>query len=264
MELTAPMFSSKSTAQSRAIKFVLFLLFVFTAPSVFAQGGPPLITDDPGTPGNKHWEINIAFTETRLATGVVYELPHLDLNYGYGDNVQLKLEGPLTIFNGDGSTSFTGLGYTNWGVKWRFQNDSKTRPALSTYPQIIFVGNQRLAQLGAVDPGTDLFLPLEVMKSFGNLQLDAEAGVMFRQFADNQYWSGICGEYDFTKSFALLGEVHLIDTSSFGEDQIVWNIGFKQDLSENQSLIFSAGRTFASPNDDNPSFLMYAGIQVRT
>jgi hypothetical protein len=46
-----------------------------------------LITDDPGTPGNKHWEINVAFTESRFSYGVVYETPHIDLNYGYGNNV---------------------------------------------------------------------------------------------------------------------------------------------------------------------------------
>jgi hypothetical protein len=26
----------------------------------FAQGGPPMITDDPGTPGNGKWENNFA------------------------------------------------------------------------------------------------------------------------------------------------------------------------------------------------------------
>ena len=26
-----------------------------------AQGGPPFITDDPGTPGNQHWEVNLGW-----------------------------------------------------------------------------------------------------------------------------------------------------------------------------------------------------------
>lgn len=258
--------SIRPTFRIRANLARLFclLLFLLLIPAVFAQGGPPLITDDPGTPGNKHWEINIAYTETRLANGVYYEIPHLDLNYGYGNNLQLKLEGPLSIFNGDGSQNLTTLGFTDWGVKWRFQEESKTRPAISTYPQVIVVGNQELAQFGVVDPGTDVFLPIEVMKTFGQFQLDTEVGVMFRQFADTQYWSGVCGEYDIAKGFALLGEVHLINTSAFTQDQLVWNLGFKKDLSENQSLIFSAGRSFVAPNDDNPGFLMYAGIQIRT
>ncbi len=250
-----------SAARNKAL--LCLMLLCIAIPMAMAQGGPPLITDDPGTPGNKHWEVNIAFTETKLPGGTIYELPHLDLNYGYGDNIQLKLEGPLTIFNGT-DTSFTGLGYTNWGVKWRFQDDSKTRPALSTYPQIIFVGNQNLARLGAIDPGTDLFLPMEIMKSFGAFQLDGEAGVLFRQYAPTQYETGICGEYDIKKGLALLGEVHLISFTDWGQDQLVWNLGFKQDLSEDQSLIVSAGRGFGVSTDDSPAFLLYAGIQIRT
>jgi len=253
--------SLRRTLSARGLVLIALLMLI---PAVFAQGGPPLVTDDPGTPGNKHWEVNIAYTQTRYSSSVVYEVPHIDLNYGYGDNVQLKLEGPLTVFNGDGGNSFTALGYTNWGVKWRFQEETKSRPAISTYPQVLFVGNERLSQYGAVDPGTDVFLPMEIMKTFGLLQLDAEAGVMFRQFTDTEYWTGICGGYQLTKTLGLLGEVHLITLSTGDQDQLIWNLGFKQDLSENQSIIFSAGRSFASPGGDNPAFLMYAGIQVRT
>jgi hypothetical protein len=248
----------------KSSRLLFLLLFLICIPVAFAQGGPPLVTDDPGTPGNKHWEINIAYTQSKFDYGTVFELPHLDLNYGYGDNVQLKLEGPLTIFNGNGNEELTGLGFTEWGVKWRFQNDSKTRPAISTYPQIFFVGNQRFAQLGVIDPGTDFFLPVEVMKSFGLFTVDVEGGVMFRQFAQNQYWSGICGEYDLSKKLALLGELHRVSTASFAEDQFIWNLGFKLDFTENESIIFSAGRSLVSPTDDDPGFLLYAGIQVRT
>ena len=71
----------------------------------------------------------MAFTETKFQYGTIYELPHLDLNYGYGNNVQLKLEGPLTIFDGNPinghSDNYATLGYTNWGVKWRFQEENK-------------------------------------------------------------------------------------------------------------------------------------------
>jgi len=40
------------------------LLLGWTA-QVLAQGGPPLLTDDPGTPGHRNWEINIASTHFR-------------------------------------------------------------------------------------------------------------------------------------------------------------------------------------------------------
>jgi hypothetical protein len=39
---------------------VATLATAFLPAPAFAQGGPPLITDDPDTPGPGHWEINIA------------------------------------------------------------------------------------------------------------------------------------------------------------------------------------------------------------
>ena len=32
-----------------------------------AQGGPPFLTTDPGTPGNGNWEINVGAAATRAA-----------------------------------------------------------------------------------------------------------------------------------------------------------------------------------------------------
>jgi outer membrane receptor protein involved in Fe transport len=222
-----------------------------------------LITDDPGTPGNKHWEINVAFTDSNFRYGSVVELPHVDLNYGYGDNVQLKLEGPFTIFKGPNGDDFSTLAYTNWGVKWRFQEENKQRPALSTYPQVLFVGNQKLAQLGVLDPGTDFYLPLEAMKSFGHFQIDGEVGLLFRQFVGTEFSYGVCAEYDATEKLALLGEIHDVTFSNYTKDELIWNLGFKYDFSAHQSLHFSAGRGFGPAGVDEPTFLTYIGIQFR-
>ena len=226
------------------------------------QGGPPLITDDPGTPGNKHWEINIAFTNTHFDFGKIYEAPHIDLNYGYGDNVQLKLEGPLTIFEGS-TARFASLADTNWGVKWRFLNENNKRPSVSTYPQLLVITNREFGQLGVTDPGTDLYLPLEVMKSFGKFLLDMDGGVLFRQFSESQFSSGICGEFDVNEHLALLGEVHAITSTSFVEDQLVWNLGFKQDVSKGAPILFSAERSFRRQGGDDPGFMLYVGMQIR-
>jgi hypothetical protein len=59
-----------------------------------AQGGPPMITDDPGTPGDGHWEINLAASARHSATTSEGEVPLLDVNYGLGERIQLKYEVP--------------------------------------------------------------------------------------------------------------------------------------------------------------------------
>ena len=96
-----------------------------------AQGGPPFRTDDPDTPGNRHWEINIGVIGERNPGGGDYDVPNIDLNYGLGDRLQLKYEVPIAVHETrpqpatatDPATSGSvigGLGESLMGVKWRF------------------------------------------------------------------------------------------------------------------------------------------------
>ncbi len=62
-----------------------------------AQGGPPFRTDDPETPGNRHWEVNFGFVGDRNATSGAYQVPDFDFNYGLGDRIQLKYELPIAL-----------------------------------------------------------------------------------------------------------------------------------------------------------------------
>src|SRR3954464_8962280 len=73
-----------------------------------AQGGPPLLTADPGTPGNRHWEVNLAVTVEHTPGASLYEAPLVDANYGLGERIQLKLEMLLLIESS--SATRTGLG----------------------------------------------------------------------------------------------------------------------------------------------------------
>src|SRR5216684_2415898 len=72
------------------------------SPNTFAQGGPPLITDDPETPGNGHWEINIGYMIERGLNERIYQSPNIDINYGFTNHVQLKFEMPWLLMNRDG------------------------------------------------------------------------------------------------------------------------------------------------------------------
>jgi len=52
----------------RPIQFLLLFLAVYGVEAAHSQGGPPFITDDPGTPGNRHWEINLGWSSTGKST----------------------------------------------------------------------------------------------------------------------------------------------------------------------------------------------------
>jgi hypothetical protein len=68
-----------------------------------AQGGPPMITDDPGTPGDGQWEINAAYLEDRTSLARDRSFPHIDFNYGLGEHIQLKYETGYLFESGTGS-----------------------------------------------------------------------------------------------------------------------------------------------------------------
>jgi hypothetical protein len=81
------------------VRFLYFALAAFIARAAFAQGGPPMITDDPGTPGNGHWENNVAIAFAHRPNEWSIDAPAIDLNYGWGDHIQLTLQTSAALLN---------------------------------------------------------------------------------------------------------------------------------------------------------------------
>jgi hypothetical protein len=120
---------------------LVFLLIALPA-LAHAQGGPPFRTDDPETPGNRHWEINFGFIGDRNPAAGAYQVPDFDFNYGLGDRIQLKYELPIAIeeLRPQAATPdqpavpgqvVGGLGESLLGVKWRFYEHHPGDPAFS-------------------------------------------------------------------------------------------------------------------------------------
>ncbi len=135
--------------RSKAACTIIYLFLALALRTVAnAQAGPPFRTDDPETPGNKHWEINIGFLGDRSPADGDYEVPDLDLNYGLGDRIQLKYELPAAVHedraggnvhatSGQGGApadspdnkAVGGLGESLLGVKYRFYEHRQPAPA---------------------------------------------------------------------------------------------------------------------------------------
>jgi len=79
--------------KSEMHKIIIFLFLMLISPGL-AQAGPPLLTRGPGTPGDGHWENNVAITVEKARTHQRFEAPLMDLNYGLGERIQLKFEMP--------------------------------------------------------------------------------------------------------------------------------------------------------------------------
>lgn len=125
---------SKLNCRLRSGVWLLMLAlvpFCLQGLAAHAQGGPPFRTDDPDTPGNRHWEINFGFIGDRNPGSGAYQVPDFDINYGLGDRIQLKYELPIAIqetrpqpaISGAPATEgavIGGLGESLLGIKWRF------------------------------------------------------------------------------------------------------------------------------------------------
>src|SRR5215831_17745582 len=85
-----------------AVRLFVCAGVVATGANTWAQGGPPMVTDDPGTPGDGHWEINLGAIGTRTPGHWEIAAPDADINYGWGVRVQLKVDVPWLTTRDDG------------------------------------------------------------------------------------------------------------------------------------------------------------------
>ena len=240
---------------------ILTLVFVLLPKVAHGQGGPPLLTDDPGTPGNRKWEINVAFTTEHRHGERVSEAPLLDVNYGWGDRIQLKFEVPwLHVRQGDTSTK-SGLGNSLVGVKWRFLDEDKDGLSLSTYPQLEFNSPGSSAERGLVDRGSRLLLPLEVQRRVGPLDLNGEAGYELVERGRDEWVLGLAFGREVSRRLEIIGEIHGSGQLGGNERQVVFDVGGRGKLSENYILLFAAGRSLRGPLSGERQFFAYVGIQ---
>jgi hypothetical protein len=213
------------------------LLLALTVTHLQAQAGPPFRTDDPETPGNKHWEINLGWIGDRNPYEGYYSVPVFDINYGFGDRIQLKYELPIAIHELRGGLNnagqFTppsqshvdiGLGESLFGIKWRFfehlqasrknphqagnQKAEAPEPnfSIAIYPQLSLNNPTSSVRRGVVLPGPQFLLPITANTRIGPLRIAGETGYWFSNRNVPQSWiRGLIVGRDLTPS----GEAYL-------------------------------------------------------
>src|SRR5207248_5615322 len=102
----------------------------------FGQGGPPMITDDPGTPGNGKWENNFAIAFEHRPGETAYDVPAIDLNYGVGEHIQLTLQTAPVLLKRSGHGLIGGGGGTEAAAKWRFRDEAMSDVDRSMFPRV--------------------------------------------------------------------------------------------------------------------------------
>jgi hypothetical protein len=239
----------------------LLILFFAVAPA-FAQGGPPYYTNDPGTPGNLNWEINLGYMPFLYSNQSVSHTPDVDINFGIGDRIQLTYENAwLRVQNPSSQVKF-GLGQSNPGVKWRFYDGGESGLAISTFPQL-FLNNPDDAVRRGITPASDAFLlPVEFSKKFGPVDVNYEVGYQFVHKGPDGWLNGLVLGHDFTQKLEMDVELYSQGIFHPSSNQATVELGARYKIHRPVILLVMSGRSL-EPNSPNHSYFVgYFGIQL--
>lgn len=219
------------------------VMLAVCAPAALAQGGPPFRTDDPDTPGNRQWEVNLGLIGDRNPYQGSYALPNFDVNYGLGDRIQLKMELPLNLAESRVTPEHVGAGLGNFlfGFKWRFYEQSRRPFALSLYPQLVVNSPTRSVDRGIVEPGPQLLLPLEANTSLGPIRVAAELGYWFTsKNVPNSWIRGVMVGHEFRRKTELYLEFYDQQEVDGTAHQTTLGIGGRRPITKAGHALFIA------------------------
>ena len=243
------------------LAFFYMILIVFGS-IAWAQGGPPYYTTDPGTPGNKQWEINFGHMPFLFDGQSVTHTPDVDINFGLGDRIQLTYEDAwLRVWN-QGSPAKYGMGQDQLGVKWRFYDSGEEGMQFSVFPQLSVNNPNHAVQRGITPPGASLLLPVEFTKKVGPLDVNLEAGYNLVHLGPDGFIAGLVAGHEFRKRLELDAEFFINGTFHPGFAQPVLDAGARYKLRPPFILLFMAGRGLEPARSNQPYFVGYFGIQI--
>lgn len=244
------------------VRSLISLCLLFAATSAFAQGGPPYYTNDPGTPGNLNWEINLGYMPFFYSNQSVSHTPDVDINFGIGDRIQLTYENAWLHVRPPLSTNRFGLGQSNPGVKWRFYDAGEDGLSISVFPQF-FLNNPDNAVSRSVTPANDAFLlPVEFSKKFGPVDVNYEIGYQFVHKGPDGWLTGLVVGHEFSEKLELDMELYNQGIFHPNDNQPTIGFGARYKIHNPVVLLLMAGRGLEPTRDNQSYFVGYFGIQL--
>ena len=240
----------------RHLKHISLLITICIINIQFNYAGPPFNTDDPEPVDYRHWEYYVSSINNHQVGVWSGTAPHVEINYGVIRNVQIHLLLPMNYNSFRGQTHTFGFADTEFGIKYRFVQETENSPQVGIFPilEIPTVQNKEFS-----DGKLKVFLPVWMQKSWGKLTSYGGAGYWINRGTNNKNWifAGWQIQYDFSKAITLGGEIyyHSADTEDSGSIT-GYNVGGSINASEKFHVIFSAGQTLVKDN----TFTSYLGL----
>jgi hypothetical protein len=210
--------------------------------------GPPFKTDDPQPVDFLHWEFYIASQQVFEGHETNATLPHIEVNFGAFRNVQLHVVAPMGFVRSPDGKAY-GYSDTEIGMKYRFLDESDSSPQIGTFPLVEIPTGDAARGLG--QGSFQAYFPLWVQKSWGALMTYGGAGYWLNPGTGNQNWlfAGWEAQYDISSVVTVGGELYYNTADrSGGQSGTGFNLGGYINLSENDHILFSLGRTFQGDN----------------
>lgn len=249
----------KRGIKSVFLPIVLVLIWAVIFGRGVAWAGPPFFTDDPEPADYKHGEFYFASQYTHSEELRSATLPHLEFNYGVLPDIHLHLITPLQYVKAEGEDSRYGYGDTELGIKYRFIQETESRPMVGTFPIVLLPTGARDKGLGSGE--TQIFLPLWVQKSWGRWTTYGGGGYWINPGEGNKNWwfFGWLVQRKLTEQFTVGAELfHRTASQDGGEETNGFQVGAIIDLTDEHHILLSAGKDFGS----GPNLLTaYVGYQ---
>ncbi len=250
---------------ARSLRLPLWLALLpclLPAARLCAQGGPPFLTDDPGTPAAQRWEVNTAWAYERRPGSCLQSAPLLDLGYGLSDRLQLSYVVAHVVGHEDGSHLRLGLSNSQAGLKWRFFEDSAAGLSLSVAPQLEFRNPGSNSPVrGLASDEITLVLPVEGQWIAGDWSLTTELGAIRPSRSDSGWLYGLLLGRTLSPRVEAGLEFHGEGDEHLARTQLAANVGVRLKLDERFRLLASVGTELHNQLAPRSTVLSYVGIQ---
>jgi len=238
--------------KSRLRGILLAIICIMYFNNIQAQGGgPPMLTDDPGTLNAGTWEINTSIN-SQVTKDVQLAVPYVDANYGVNNNLQVKMEMPYLLTIDQQKHSSGKFGDPLIGIKYRFINDDTNFLSTTIYPQVTVTGSQK-----------GVLLPLLLEKTIGRFIIGEEIGYSFAEKDSNTLINGNLLEYRISGKFEVMGEFFVQKSfSSTIATEGFMNYGCRYEINKTFTFLGSLGTQVITPaNTQRQYFFSYIGMQ---
>lgn len=251
------------------VRFALLVLFLAVLGTGRAFAGPPFLTDDPVPTEYRNYELYVFAAVDKLAgVSTTTSAPAVEFNWGALPNVQISASVPYTFLSVPqtsgphmpqtiAGTTVSGFGDTEFGVKYRFLQETANRPQISFYPSLeISTGNQT----NGVGNGRIWYrFPFWAQKSWGPWTTYGGGGyaVNTAPGTTNFAFGGGLVQRDFGAHLTVGAEIYYQGPQFAGDRfSTFYNAGSYISLTKNFGILFSLGHSFAGDDQSVAYFAL--------